>query len=186
MNIDTMLSDLLKVEGGYSNNPHDAGGETKFGITKAVAVANGYSGPMKDLTRAQAISIYQAQYFLKPGFDKVLAEGLAGTTAELFDTGVNMGTATATKFLQQALNALNNNGKLYADITADGSIGPATVAALRGLVRARGVEDADTVLMKALNCLQGARYIALAEARPANENFVFGWLMNRVNLPVAA
>lgn len=183
MNIDTMLSDLLKVEGGYSNNPNDAGGETKFGVTKRVAVANGYTGPMKDLTRAQAISIYQAQYFLKPGFDKVLAEGLAGTTAELFDTGVNMGVGVASTFLQRALNALNNNGKLYADIKADGSIGPATIAALRGLVRARGVDNADTVLLKALNCLQGARYIELAEGRPTNENFLYGWLMNRVNLP---
>jgi lysozyme family protein len=33
--------------------------------------------------------------------------------AELLDTGVNMGTGTATGFLQRALNALNRNGRDY-------------------------------------------------------------------------
>jgi hypothetical protein len=36
------------------------------------------------------------------------------------------------------------------------------------------------VLLKAMNALQGERYIALAEARPENEAFLFGWLDNRV------
>ena len=37
-------------------------------------------------------------------------------------------------------------------------------------------------MLKALNCLQGERYIGLAEGRPANEEFVWGWIKNRVDL----
>ena len=37
------------------------------------------------------------------------------------------------------------------------------------------------MLLTALNCLQGARYIELAETRAADERFVFGWLANRTS-----
>ena len=36
------------------------------------------------------------------------------------------------------------------------------------------------VLLKAMEALQGERYIALAESRPANEAFLYGWLANRI------
>ena len=35
-------------------------------------------------------------------------------------------------------------------------------------------------LLKALEALQGERYLALAEQRPANEAFLYGWLANRL------
>ena len=38
----------------------------------------------------------------------------------------------------------------------------------------------EAVLVRALNALQGERYVALAEQRPANEAFLYGWLANRV------
>jgi hypothetical protein len=36
------------------------------------------------------------------------------------------------------------------------------------------------VLVKAIEALQGERYLALAERRPANEAFLYGWLANRL------
>lgn len=182
MNIDNMLADLLKVEGGYVNDPRDAGGETNHGITIGTARANGYTGSMRDMTKAQALDIYRNQYFFKPGFGNV-AKVLPSVAAELFDTGVNMGPKVAAMFFQRSLNGLNNQQKYYADITVDGDIGPATIRSLQALIQRRGKEDSETVLLKALNCLQGARYIELAEKREANEAFLFGWLMNRVELP---
>ena len=181
MNIDNMLAALIKVEGGYVNDPRDAGGETNWGITVRTARANGFDKPMREMTKSDALSIYRSQYFYKPGFDKVFAV-LPTVAAELFDTGVNMGQSVAAKFLQRSLNALNNQQRDYADLAVDGAIGAKTVAALSGLVKRRGEEDAETVLLKALNCLQGARYIELAEKREANEAFVYGWLMNRVEM----
>lgn len=183
MNIDTMLADLVRVEGGYVNDPRDAGGETNFGITKTTALANGFTGPMRDMTQAQALAIYRSQYFTKPGFGLVF-DVLPSVAAELFDTGVNMGPDFAAKSFQRSLNALNNQEASYPDITVDGRIGNATITSLKLLVAKRGHEDAETVLLKALNCLQGARYIELAEGRKANEAFLFGWLMNRVDLSV--
>ena len=45
--VERFLDDLIKREGGYVNNPNDKGGETCWGITVAVARANGYAGPMR-------------------------------------------------------------------------------------------------------------------------------------------
>ena len=43
-NFDILFNRLMEHEGGYINHPSDPGGETMYGITKAVAVANGYAG----------------------------------------------------------------------------------------------------------------------------------------------
>ena len=40
---------ILRAEGGYVNDPQDKGGETNYGIIVAVARANVYQGPMRDL-----------------------------------------------------------------------------------------------------------------------------------------
>ena len=99
--------------------------------------------------------------------------------AELFDTGVNMGPAVAATFLQRALNALNRGGSDYADVLLDGRIGAATLAALDGFLATR--PGGETVLVKAVEALQGERYLTLAERRPANEAFLYGWLANRLD-----
>ena len=174
--IESGLLDLLKVEGGYSNNPNDSGGETMYGVTKAVARANGYMGAMKDLPVSVAKNIYRKRYFTDPGFDKIAAVSPA-IAGELFDTGVNMGPAIANGFLIQALNALNRQQKDYKDI----GLAPQAPEALRSFLRKRGTQG-EHVLLKALNCLQGARYIKLVETSPKNEDFLYGWLDNRVSL----
>lgn len=89
-----------------------------------------------------------------------------------------MGPSVPSPWFQQALNALTAQGRLYGDIKEDGDIGPTTLAAFRAYRRARGAE-ADSVKMKALNSLQGARYIDLARGRQANEDFAYGWLRTR-------
>ncbi|MAF30365.1 MAG: hypothetical protein CL820_12045 [Croceicoccus sp.] len=180
MTIDDMIERTIGHEGRYSNHADDTGGETMFGITKAVARANGYGGPMGQLTRDHAKAIYRRQYADKPGFSSV-ARVSPAIGAELFDTGVNMGPAYPALWLQQCLNALNSGGTHYADIREDGDIGPATLAALRAFLGRRG-DAGERVLLKALNCLQGARYIDLAQRRSANESFLYGWIANRVAL----
>ena len=98
------------------NHPADKGGPTCFGITEAVARAHGYAGAMRTLPRIEAAAIYRRLYWLRPRFDQVATRS-ARIAAELFDTGVNMGPAVATTFLQRALTALNRNAKDYADLT---------------------------------------------------------------------
>jgi lysozyme family protein len=176
MALDEMLAALLKNEGGYVNNPNDPGGETNYGITKAVALANGFHGDMRTMTRQDATAIYRRVYFEAPHFDSVFAIN-PSIAAELFDTGVNMGPEKATQFLQRALNAFTNH------CLADGQIGPGTLAVLKSFLANRG-ELGETVLLKAMNCLQGERYIELAEKNPNLKTFTFGWISNRVDMSI--
>lgn len=174
MTIDDIIEGVLKAEGRYVNNPDDRGGETNWGIIKTTARAHGYNGPMRDLPRATAKQIYLDTYVVKPGYDKiaVLSPSIA---AELVDTGVNMGPAVASRFLQRALNALNQRGADYADLAVDGAAGAGTRAALTKFLAKRGAEG-ERRLLALLNALQGARYVELCEGRQANETFMYGWL----------
>ena len=174
----TLLDDLLAREGGYVDHPDDRGGPTNFGITHTVALAAGWTGSMRDLPRERAIAIYRRRYWTLPRFDAV-AEIAPRIAAELFDTGVNMGPGVAAAFLQRALNALNRQGRDWPDLVVDRAIGGATLDALRRLLAVRG-RAGEATLLKALNALQGARYIELAEGRQANESFLYGWLSSRV------
>lgn len=178
IDVSALVEGVLDREGGYVDNPADKGGTTCFGITEAVARANGYDGPMRQLPRAEAAAIYRNLYWDRPGFDQVASRS-ERVAAELFDTGVNMGPAVAVTFLQRALTALNRNGKDYPDLTPDGRIGPSTLAALDSFLKIRGASG-ETVLLRALEALQGERYLRLAERRPANEAFLYGWLANRI------
>lgn len=177
--IEELLDGLIAREGGYSDHPADRGGPTNYGITLAVARSEGFGGAMRDLPRALARDIYRRRYWLTPRFDRV-AEIAPKIAAELFDTGVNMGPAVATGILQRTLNALNRQQEDWPDIVVDRRIGPATLNSLRAFLRKRGARG-NNLLLKAMNALQGERYVALAESRPENEAFLFGWLDNRID-----
>ena len=178
MTADQIIEGILGKEGGYVNNPNDKGGPTRWGITQTTARAYGYSGDMKALPRDTAKAIYLSQYWTEPKFDRI-AELSPAIAQELCDTGVNMGPSVASKFFQRWLTALNMRGKLYPDLIPDGAIGPRTITALKGYLSVRGKEG-EQVLLRALNCSQGARYLELAEGREANEDFLYGWVKERV------
>lgn len=126
MNFDQCFERLIGHEGGYSNHPNDPGGETMWGITKRVAVENGYTGPMRELTREEAKAIYKRAYW-----DKAKADQYDGAISfQLFDAAVNHGITQAIKFLQRAVGT-----------TADGIVGPKTLAAIAAM-------DVDDVLMR--------------------------------------
>lgn len=173
------FEDLILVEGGDSDHAADHGGPTRYGITEAVARRAGYAGPMAELPLEIAKDIYRRIYWRRLRLDEIaiLSRSIA---AELFDTGVNMGTNTAAKFVQIALNALNRNGNDFADMAVDGILGPGTLAALRKYLQVRSLQDGAAVLLTALKCQQGARYLEIAAKDHSQEAFVFGWLKNRV------
>lgn len=103
---------VIGHEGGYSDNPNDPGGRTKYGISQR-------SYPNVDipnLTLDRAKQIYQSDYWSKAGCD-LCDPGLA---LVVFDAAVNTGVGQAVRWLQGAVG-----------VTADGVIGPATRAAIQ-------------------------------------------------------
>lgn len=114
MNFERAFSRLVDVrhEGGYVNNPHDPGGETKYGISRRT-----YPGEdITNLTLDRAREIYKRDYWGPAGCD-VWHDILK---YEMFDLAVNTSSpghpVTAIKLFQQAVFAL-----------PDGIIGPETM-----------------------------------------------------------
>lgn len=180
MSVQSIIDCIVSREGGYVNHPSDKGGPTCWGITEAVARLEGYTGDMRNMPREFAVAVYRRRYVDKPGFAPIikLSDRIA---EELVDTGVNMGPGIPSIWLQRVLNALNRQGRNYGDIKVDGDIGPATISALSKLLAARGREG-EIAVLRLLNCLQGVRYLEIAEAKQSQEDFLFGWILNRVEV----
>jgi lysozyme family protein len=168
---------VIGIEGGYINDKRDSGGATKYGITAAVARKHGLD--VQALTVDQATDIYANEYWKPLQLDGIASLSPA-IAEELFDSGVNTGISRAGEWLQRSLNVLNNGGKQWADVRVDGDVGAKTLDAVDTFFRVRG-QRAETVLLRALNSLQGAFYMELAERRPKDEAFTYGWLSNRVD-----
>lgn len=175
---DNAWGKLLGVEGDFSNNKVDRGGATRWGITEAVARAAGYAGPMNALPLDQAKAIAKIQYWDVVWGDKLVTLSFS-VAYELMDTGYNMGTGTAIRFLQRCLNVFNKQQMAYGDLRADGAMGFRTFAAIQSFLSGRGALG-EVVLLRALNSLQGSGYIAIAENDATQEAFVFGQIANRV------
>lgn len=170
---------VIGVEGGYVNDPNDSGGETKYGITVAVARRHGYEGAMIDLPLEFARRVYQEEYWDKMRCGAIASYGLEELALKMFDAGVNVGVGRAVKWLQLALNLLNAGDPLFVPLAVDGDLGNRTLQALRVFqVRAKG--DSDATLVKVINGRQVCHYLDLAGSRPKDKRFLFGWLRARV------
>jgi lysozyme family protein len=101
-----LIDGILTREGGFTNNPHDAGGPTNFGITAAswgtyarlgrVATADEVGA----ISRDQAIAYYRSTYVDNGPFAAIDAEPLR---VQLIDFAVNSGTSRAIRWLQRTI-----------------------------------------------------------------------------------
>ena len=153
---------LLKVEGGYSNDKHDKGGRTKYGITEEDARDFGYKGGMQDLTKDFAKNIYLKKYYLGNKLDKVVNDKVALSVCDFI---VNSG-AWGAKKAQAALNELG------FDLRVDGVLGEKSLAALN--------EVDENKFLEKYHDLQRRYYRVLAANKPSQKKFLTGWL-NRVD-----
>jgi lysozyme family protein len=146
---------LMYHEGGYVNDKKDAGGETKYGVSKR-------SYPhldIKNLTRDQARQIYFCDFWMKCKCENVEDENIA---TKFFDLAVHMGIPQAVKLVQRALRAAGTQ------VIEDGIIGQVTLAA---------INKADpTDLLAALKSETAGYYRLLANANPSQQKFINGWL----------
>lgn len=165
------LEHLLTIEGVYSDDAQDRGGETKYGITKATARDQGYTGPMKLMPIEKAEDIYYDLYWNKAKLDRI-AEVNKLIALELFDSSVNCGVSRASKWLQRSINALRNR-----PVKVDGHIGDKTIRSLSFLKH-----DLDhPTILKMLNVFQGMHYIQLCNADPTQKKFIRGWYRRVLN-----
>ena len=117
-NFPAALALVLKSEGGFVNHPSDPGGMTNLGVTRNVwrewVNRDVDEAEMRSLTPELVTPLYKARYW-----DACKCDDLPrGVDYAVFDSAVNMGPGRAAKLLQAALG-----------VTADGSIGRATIAA---------------------------------------------------------
>lgn len=120
MDFDTAFSRLIDHEGGYTNDPADPGGATKFGISK-------HSYPDLDianLTLDEAKAIYLRDFWTP------LGDAHPAIKFQVFDFAVNSGIGTAIRKLQLAVG-----------VADDGHWGPKSAAALQAM-------DLNDVLMR--------------------------------------
>ena len=94
MDYKEIISQVLKHEGGYVNDPTDMGGETNFGITK-----RWYPDlDIKNLTKEDAIEIYKKDYW-----DRYKLDEMPTNLQHIyFDMVVNMGARNAGKIMQKS------------------------------------------------------------------------------------
>lgn len=179
MTIEQIIDGIILREGNgkYTNDPTDSGGPTRWGITEKVARAYGYRGDMRDFPREGAVNIYMYLYWTGPGFSAVY-EHHEALASRLADFGVVAGPKTAAEQLQRCLNVLNQGGTDYPDISTDGQIGPRTIAALKSFLKKRG-SDGCRVLLGMVAAMQSVYFLELAERRPKDEKYEFGWQLNR-------
>jgi lysozyme family protein len=108
----TAINRVLGAEGGYTYNPADPGGETKWGISR-----RSYPNlDIKNLTRDQAIALYRRDFWDAAK----LGDLPLSIASQMLDFAVNSGAGTATRALQRAVG-----------VADDGLVGPHTIAALR-------------------------------------------------------
>jgi lysozyme family protein len=175
--LDAALTELLSVEGDFSDHEFDSGGATRFGITRQVAREHGYTGSMRDLPKQTAREIYRTAYW-QPSGAQDLAEEHPQLAFELFEYGVNAGVSRAVRDLQEICNAANRNETDYSDIAEDGAWGPQTSGAVHAYADERGDVG---VLEKGLDGQQAAFYLSLARQNPRKyENFYVGWVDKRI------
>lgn len=109
---DQAFESVISIEGKYSNDPRDPGGETMFGVSKR-------SYPdvdIKNLTLDGAKAIYKRDYW-----DKIKGDLLPyPLNLFMFDCAVNQGVDPAIRLLQKTLG-----------IQQDGIFGILTVAAAK-------------------------------------------------------
>lgn len=170
-----IIAALFTLEGGYVNHPSDPGGETNYGITKNVAVANGYYGPMKELPKEYAWSIYYNQYIRDPGYEPMEKYSPA-VLEELVDTAVNTGVSRSSRWFQQSLNSLSRGGKDYKMVVVDGKVGSSTIAAYRALSMKRGKVQSCEMIIKLMDAQQANHYMSLTKLA----DFTPGWVAHRI------
>ena len=167
MTNDEIINYVLKNEGGYTDNSHDHGGPTNFGITAAdLGEWMGRNGPasapeVRAMSEVTARAIYAKKYIAQPHFDRIANDALRLVAV---DSGVLFGTRRATEWLQAVVGA-----------AVDGDFGDETTAKIA--VYAQPNLLARKVLGKRFAAIAG-----IVSNDRSQAEFLAGWINRAVGL----
>lgn len=151
----------------YTDNPHDSGGPTKFGVTlwtySAFLGRSVLPQEIEELTLDKVKPFYWARYWSPLNCNQIMQAPIAVC---LFDSAVLYGVGTAGIFAQKALVQCG------ASLKFDGVIGDKSIAAFNSTK----VDD----FLKSFHGLILQRIDAVIKLDPKNEVFRNGWT-NRAN-----
>ena len=131
ISVEAIAEDIIRREGGYSNDPDDPGGATKYGVTLATLrrlkldmTRDGKidGDDVRAMTRRKAREIFIQNYYHRPQIDRLPMP----LQATVFDMYVNSGS-NAVRILQRLL------GQMGQRLVVDGLIGPRTEAAAKAV-----------------------------------------------------
>jgi lysozyme family protein len=168
-----VLSFVLHWEGGYVNDPDDAGGATNFGITQATYnTYRKYRGlhtrPVKQIETAEVREIYQ-RMFWQPSFAYINTYPLA---LALMDTAVQFNPPTFKRFVREALG-LNRPGVMQS-MQELFSKQPSNYMTNEMLAALKTCNQLETALSIAAQ-RQAFRYERVRK-NPSQQKFLKGWL----------
>lgn len=149
---------IEKFEGSAAtNDPHDRGGVTRYGITlntlKQVRPDAG-PGDVWALTKQEAIDIYLELFVFRPGFYQIADWRLR---LAVIDAGIHSGVKRASEWLQQAVGA-----------QVDGSVGRETL---------EKVARADAVKVREKFIALRLRHLGTLISKDSTQSrFARGWL----------
>ena len=154
---DKAIGAVLEHEGGYTFDPNDPGGETKYGISRKT-----YPNlDIKALTLDQAKAIYKRDYWI---YSRIQDQDVA---TKVFDMAVNLGPPAAHRLLQTALLALGET------VAVDGVFGPQTLAATNRVNPEQ--------LLQELRARAAVYYAQTVVANPPEQKFLLGWMRRAVS-----
>jgi lysozyme family protein len=144
------IAKTLELEGGYVNDPNDAGGETNFGISKRTYPDLDIAG----LTKDSATVIYERDFFTKYALDTIQDIRVRW---KVFDMAVNLGPKVAFVLAQIATAS-----------PPDGVLGARSFININ-------VMNPD-VMLGSLCDLQNIWYLGIVSRNPTQHKFLQGWL----------
>ena len=162
-------------EGGFVNDPHDAGGATNMGVTLNTYTTycrkKGYPKPtverLKQLSEAEWQEIMRTMYWDVIKGDDIQSQSVA---LAIYDWAVHSGPATAVKHVQRILG-----------VKSDGIVGPITLAAINSFSPLPLFGQIQQSRLKFLESLCAVTYLELDEncssvQREKNRKFLNGWV----------
>ncbi len=153
------VKEVLKHEGKVSNDAHDPGGYTNYGISTRFAKEHCLNISVEDLTQDQAIEIYKKYFWIPYYFDDLTVESVV---CKIFDTAVNIGPMPAIKIAQRVIT------KFYPSFQVDGIIGEDTANVLNHI--------SDTFFLSNYREYLVHYYHSLVIHNPNLQKFLNGWI----------